>query len=298
MPTRRQPDCRGCGSPTTGCASVGSTTPRRPRVRRPDRARRRRRRHEPLLIDWRAPAARPFYCATAASPEGVARRRHIRTRRRRIVGFDDEVLDLDAAGRATDRRRGGPAGRGHRAPATGRMRDIVATIQAEQDEVIRLDLRRRAGRAGRSRHRQDRRRAAPRRVPALHPPRAAGPPRRAGRRPATRRSCATSPQVLPSLGETGGACFATPASCSPACRTSAEDEPAAIAAGQGRAGDGRRAGRGGRRPAAGARRAASEIELDDDHRPARRRDLRGRARTGPAAPACRTTRPGRSSSTR
>src|SRR5438477_8695279 len=52
--------------------------------------------YEPLLLDWRAPAARPFYLATAASPEGVRRRRHIKTRRRQVTGLDDEVLDLTA----------------------------------------------------------------------------------------------------------------------------------------------------------------------------------------------------------
>ena len=63
------------------------------------------------------------------------------------------------------------------------MTDIVRTIQAEQDRIIRADAPRRAGRAGRPGHRQDRRRPAPRRLPALHPPRAAGPQRRADRRP-------------------------------------------------------------------------------------------------------------------
>src|SRR5690348_4051768 len=53
--------------------------------------------YEPLLLDWRAPAARPFYLATAVSPDGVRRRRHIRTRRRKVVGLDDEVLDLSSA---------------------------------------------------------------------------------------------------------------------------------------------------------------------------------------------------------
>lgn len=98
--------------------------------------------HEPLLIDWRAPAARPFYLATAASPEGVARRRYIRTRSRKVVGLDDEVLDL------TEARRAGHAGLAGEAALlaavgarrTGRMRDIVETIQAEQDRVIRADL--------------------------------------------------------------------------------------------------------------------------------------------------------------
>ncbi|WP_037295612.1 HelD family protein [Saccharomonospora azurea] len=98
--------------------------------------------YRPLLIDWRAPAARPFYLATAASPEGVRRRRHIRSLSRRVVGIDDEVLDLGAdehtdhlglAGEAAllsalERRR------------TGEMSDIVSTIQAEQDRIIRADM--------------------------------------------------------------------------------------------------------------------------------------------------------------
>ena len=51
--------------------------------------------YQALLVDWRAPAARPFYIATAFSPEGVLRRRHIRTRQRTVTGVDDEVLDFD-----------------------------------------------------------------------------------------------------------------------------------------------------------------------------------------------------------
>ena len=92
---------------------------------------------EPLLIDWRAPAARPFYVATAGAPQGVRRRRHIATRGRRVVGLDDEVLDradLTDAGELTGEAAllaAVEAGR------TGRMRDIVATLQAEQDEIIR-----------------------------------------------------------------------------------------------------------------------------------------------------------------
>src|SRR4051794_36383602 len=50
---------------------------------------------EPLLIDWRAPAAQPFYTATALNDLGVARRRHIRTALRSVVGVNDEVLDPD-----------------------------------------------------------------------------------------------------------------------------------------------------------------------------------------------------------
>src|SRR5580704_10251302 len=53
--------------------------------------------YKPLLLDWRAPAARPFYLATPVSPEGVRRRRHIKTVGREVRRIDDEVLDLAAA---------------------------------------------------------------------------------------------------------------------------------------------------------------------------------------------------------
>jgi DNA helicase IV len=97
---------------------------------------------EPLLMDWRAPAARPFYLATAAAPDGVRRRRHIRTSQRTVVGLDDEVLDLTSAGSASAAGRGGLTGEAAllvalTASRTGRMSDIVETIQAEQDRVIR-----------------------------------------------------------------------------------------------------------------------------------------------------------------
>ncbi|MBF9132322.1 AAA family ATPase [Plantactinospora sp. S1510] len=100
---------------------------------------------EPVLLDWRAPAARPFYLATAATPEGVRRRRHIRTRDRAVVGLDDEVLDLAVAGRSGNGGNGGLTGEAAllaavNASRTGRMTDIVRTIQAEQDRVIRADL--------------------------------------------------------------------------------------------------------------------------------------------------------------
>ncbi|AEV87270.1 helicase [Actinoplanes sp. SE50] len=97
--------------------------------------------HDPdraLLVDWRAPAARPFYTATAITPQDVTLRRHIRTRDRTVVDLDDEILDLDTA---TDRSLVGEAAliAALTADRTGRMRDIVATIQAEQDAVIRSD---------------------------------------------------------------------------------------------------------------------------------------------------------------
>ncbi|MEU8238630.1 ATP-binding domain-containing protein [Actinoplanes missouriensis] len=97
---------------------------------------------DPLLIDWRAPAARPFYLATAVHPLGVTRRRHLRTRGRVLTGVDDEVLDI-SAGDGTGREDvTGEAAllSALTANRTGRMRDIVETIQAEQDEVIRSGL--------------------------------------------------------------------------------------------------------------------------------------------------------------
>ncbi|WP_207926509.1 RNA polymerase recycling motor ATPase HelR [Actinocrispum wychmicini] len=93
---------------------------------------------EPVLLDWRAPAARAFYVATAASPESMRRRRQFHTRGRHVVDFTDEMF-----GRPD---RGARGGRGDtallaavNAPRGVGMRDIVATIQAEQDGIIRLD---------------------------------------------------------------------------------------------------------------------------------------------------------------
>jgi DNA helicase IV len=91
-----------------------------------------------LLVDWRAPAARAFYVATGATPENMRRRRQFHTMGRRVLDFTDEIL-----GRPGDAERGG---RGDaallaavNAPRGDGMRDIVATIQAEQDEIIRSD---------------------------------------------------------------------------------------------------------------------------------------------------------------
>lgn len=97
--------------------------------------------YEPLLIDWRAPAAAPFYRATPANPGDVARRRHIRTTRRQVVAVDDEVLglDLDDAGEIHLSGEAALLASLERS-RTGRMGDIVATIQAEQDKIIRSAL--------------------------------------------------------------------------------------------------------------------------------------------------------------
>lgn len=90
----------------------------------------------PLLVDWRAPAARPFYQATSAEPDGVVRRRHISTRDRRVTGLEDELLD---ASRASGLELQGEGALMHALSEArdGRMGDIVATIQSEQDRIIR-----------------------------------------------------------------------------------------------------------------------------------------------------------------
>ena len=96
--------------------------------------------YKPLLLDWRAPAARPFYLATPVSPEGVRRRRHIKTEGREVTRLDDEVLDLAAAGQSgpTSGLNGEAALLAAlNANRTGQMADIVETIQVEQDWIIR-----------------------------------------------------------------------------------------------------------------------------------------------------------------
>lgn len=91
--------------------------------------------YEPLLLDWRAPAARPFYVSTAANPENMRRRRQFHSRGRNVIEFTDEDF-----GRPGDGARGDAALLAAiNAPRGDGMRDIVATIQAEQDEIIRLD---------------------------------------------------------------------------------------------------------------------------------------------------------------
>ncbi len=99
--------------------------------------------HRPLLTDWRAPAATAFYAATAANPSGVVNRRHLTTVGRRVAAIEDDVLDVEAL-RASG-ADAALAGEGALLAAldarrTGRMGDIVATIQAEQDAVIRAPL--------------------------------------------------------------------------------------------------------------------------------------------------------------
>ncbi len=102
--------------------------------------------YETLLLDWRAPMARPFYLATTAQPDGVTRRRHIRSRNRQVTAVNDEYLSLEAARRdgAIDSDEGGVGSESAllaalNAARTGHMSDIVETIQSEQDAIIRSE---------------------------------------------------------------------------------------------------------------------------------------------------------------
>jgi DNA helicase IV len=120
--------------------------------------------HEPLVVDWRAPVAEPFYRATGLDPQGLARRRHLAVRARTVLGLEDEYF-VDPDGSGVLATPGGPStddgdvddgerllseglvlgGPGALLSAlgqarTGHMGDIVATIQREQDEIIRAPL--------------------------------------------------------------------------------------------------------------------------------------------------------------
>ncbi|MFF5918716.1 HelD family protein [Streptomyces flavochromogenes] len=93
----------------------------------------------PLVVDWRAEVARPFYLATGYEPMGLSRRRHISTLGRTVTALHDEVLDLGDATRTGHESRDADEVllAALDAARTGRMHDIVQTIQAEQDAIIR-----------------------------------------------------------------------------------------------------------------------------------------------------------------
>lgn len=98
--------------------------------------------HRNVLIDWRTPAARPFYQATARSCAGLARRRHLFVTNRVVRGIEDEVFDVEAAESAGLTLQGeGALMAALNEGRSGRMGDIVSTIQAEQDEIIRSSTR-------------------------------------------------------------------------------------------------------------------------------------------------------------
>ncbi|GAA3145783.1 HelD family protein [Streptomyces echinatus] len=99
--------------------------------------------HTPVLIDWRADVARPFYLATGHTPMGLRRRRHIATEGRTVASLHDEILDLGDATRTGHEDHNGDAVllAALNSARTGRMSDIVQTIQAAQDEIIRAPHR-------------------------------------------------------------------------------------------------------------------------------------------------------------
>ncbi len=126
--------------------------------------------HDPLVVDWRAPIAEPFYRATGRDPQGLVLRRHLALEGRRVVGLEDERFNgpggpgpsleeatagegfegdgVDGDGEAGgelivgDLPIGGPAAllAALDRARSGRMTDIVSTIQREQDEIIRAPL--------------------------------------------------------------------------------------------------------------------------------------------------------------
>ena len=100
------------------------------------------REQDPVVVDWRAPIAEPFYRATGREPMGIERRRHFATRGRTLLGIDDELFgDLAVATPDDVGTRGqGALIAALEASRTGRLGDIVATIQGEQDEIIRADM--------------------------------------------------------------------------------------------------------------------------------------------------------------
>lgn len=101
----------------------------------------------PMLVDWRAPLARPYYLATTAHPEGVWRRRTIHSLGRKLTSLSDEFLthgDTPTGYPDPQDMADGVASesallKALNAPRTGHMTDIVATIQREQDEIIRCE---------------------------------------------------------------------------------------------------------------------------------------------------------------
>ena len=99
------------------------------------------REQNPVVVDWRAPIAEAFYRATGRSTMGLSMRRHFVLRGRELLGLDDELFGSAAA--ALDHGEV----QGHSAlisalesARTGKLSDIVATIQGEQDEIIRSVL--------------------------------------------------------------------------------------------------------------------------------------------------------------
>jgi len=98
---------------------------------------------DPVVVDWRAPIAEAFYRATGPVPMGLERRRYLVSRGRVVVGIEDELFGDPERFRDGDGNR--LKGEGALIAAletarTGRLGDIIGTIQAEQDDIIRAPL--------------------------------------------------------------------------------------------------------------------------------------------------------------
>jgi DNA helicase IV len=89
---------------------------------------------DPVVIDWRAPMSRPFYQASAADPQGVALRRRFGFAGGELTSYEDEVLAQGQEGTRELLRQE------IERPRSGPMRDIVATIQPDQDDIVRAPL--------------------------------------------------------------------------------------------------------------------------------------------------------------
>ena len=101
---------------------------------------------DPIIIDWRAQSARPFYEATPKNHGNIALRRHITLKQRTVAAVEDEVLEIDSEHVSKALKAGTLTGEGALLASlssrrTGKMGDIVATIQSQQDKIIRADMR-------------------------------------------------------------------------------------------------------------------------------------------------------------
>jgi DNA helicase IV len=95
---------------------------------------------DPMVIDWRAPVSVAFYRASAKDPHGLALRRRFGFSGGELTAYEDEPLDAAAAGQTAVSSPSRILAEEIERPRVGPMRDIVATIQPDQDEIVRADL--------------------------------------------------------------------------------------------------------------------------------------------------------------
>ncbi len=113
---------------------------------------------EPVVVDWRAEVATAFYRAARAEPMGVLLRRWFGVDRGTLTAYEDKHLLDPEVGHLSDGATSAIVNREIERPRVGPMRDIVATIQPEQDEIVRADVTRTIcvqGAPGRARRRSD-----------------------------------------------------------------------------------------------------------------------------------------------